>query len=139
MSDEEREERYAEENTEKKPKTHTKLTPDYDDAATRYLDKLNKWIASQGHIPKFNSLDEYKEHTHLNPQKAYSRLMHVHDYFVKNISPKSGKPPELKSYAVVNVTYGDPSRVPSNVSSRVTSRISSPKLNQNLNNSFFHQ
>ena len=49
MSDEEREETYVEENTEKKPKTHKIITPDYDGAATLHLNNLNKWIISQGY------------------------------------------------------------------------------------------
>ena len=56
MSDEEREEIYEEESTEKKPRTHKKITPDYDAASTLHLNNLNKWIISQGYTPKFNSI-----------------------------------------------------------------------------------
>ena len=72
MSDEEREERYEEENTEKKPRTHKNITTDYDGAATLHLNNLNKWIISQGYTPKFNSLAEYKEVVKLGSEKVYN-------------------------------------------------------------------
>ena len=128
MSDEEREEIYEEENAEKKPKTHKKLTPDYDAASTLHLNNLNKWIISQGYTPKFNSLAEYKEVVKLGSEKVYNKLLNAYNYFVNGQPPYKGKHPSLKSYAIVNDQ--------SNVSSRVASRVSSPKLNQNVNNTF---
>ena len=100
MSQEEREEVYNSEDTEKKPKPIS-LTIDHHAAGNKYLTGINNWIRSSqvGYEPIYKNFDSYKQAQKLGDLTAYDKLKRAYNHFVMNKPVGRGNPPLLSTYA----------------------------------------
>ena len=100
MSDDEREEVYVKEDTEKKPKSIA-VTFDYRTAGNNYITMLNKWIETNkpGYQPIYSDFDNYRRSNKLGETKAYDKLKRAYEFFVIDKKPTQGSSPALTTHA----------------------------------------